>query len=458
LVLVNPSRLGIALQSASWRLQRRDQPVLAADGLSIQLPHVELTRGTDDLLDYTPKLSAQAITTLSDSPPLNLYRVLDLKRPQVFISAINFITPPERGKLEPHTGTSKKIVWDVQYRVDASYLVNPARLSYRWTITSDPPSAANPPVLITTSIPEMQYSLEYALPHKNTYVYKLAVTVTNEHDLEQARAEWEIRLPQPTALIVGHIEVLQQGRTGPLNPHRFTGSVATGFLRGALRYHWSVQDWEVRQQSPADRDTFSFEYDFSPIMPSLDPFAAAIRGPLVKVTVTDEAGQIAEDAYQLGQLDGGWRRMGEWLRDLARLARIGDRDWLEPRPRQPDLSSILDQAVDTMRSRLARDLSGRRPESLEAHGATNAREITDVDVRVRAAHLTRSKWPLLTQSHETRSAEEVGPLAREVSRVIEEAGLAWRGRVGAGRRGGDRRKAAVIGLMDAINRLGAGER
>src|SRR5205085_10320817 len=135
-------------------------------------------------------------------------------------------------------------------------------------IESLPTAPANPAQVISgRNISDAAFDLEYALPNKNSYLYKVSLVVTDEHELEQAFTIREINLPHPNALIMlaRPLQELRPQTPGQNALYRFEGRAALSSLYGNIRYDWMLANrngWAVGNQGPNDRDTFNFDFEY----------------------------------------------------------------------------------------------------------------------------------------------------------------------------------------------------
>lgn len=352
-VLSHQSRPGLAIQNVTWRLQRRDQPDLVSNNNPVGFHNVELTHGANGNIDYHPQLSADIVVNVQGGAPLPIRRVLDLQRPHV---AMEIVDPPRVGQLAANAGGLKKIVWDVRCRTQTANFINPNALTYQWTIEPLLAMPTNPArALGGRNVSEIQFDLEYALPNKNAYVYKVSVAVTDQHGIEQAAAAREINIPRPNALIllVAPLQEVRARAPGQNAIYRFVGHAALSNLYGNMAYHWTMANtngWAISNQGPINQATFTFdfEYNFPLGAPEFPP-----AGPVVEIIVTDEAGQTAVDSVDVSLfvpgVAGGFRRAFDQLRHL-----LDDMRALNPKgvtPRGPIFEGIIETIDTEMRLR-----------------------------------------------------------------------------------------------------------
>lgn len=416
LVLSQQSRSGIVLQNVAWRFQRRDQPDSVSNANPVLFADVELTRGADRQLDYHPQLAAEAALNIPGSAPVSILRVLDLKRPQV---ALEVVAPPLQGVLSAHVGPLKKVVWQARYRATTRDFVNPAGLSYQWTVEPIPPDASNPAeVRAGQKLTDQDFAFEYALPNKNTYLYKLSLVVTDEHGIEQGVAICEINLPRPHALILAARPLAELRAPTPTQNglYRLEGRVAASSFYGNLAYRWAVTDnhgWAVSNQGPADRDIFSFDFEYSYPLADFPP-----EGPVVEVTVTDEAGQVAQDAVDVSFfVPGVGAAHSRAFQELMRLLK----NLRDPTPRGfPSRPPISERMIDDITQEI------------------NERE------DIVAGLIARVVQP----------GDDAGTFVKDVSQFMQEFTLGWKGR-----NGNDRpMKSALVDAMHSnVNRRDGGE-
>lgn len=372
-VLSNQSRPDLAIESVSWRLQRSGQSDLTANGNPLTFANVELVRGPNGKFDYHPQLAADVAINIPGSAPLVVRRVLDLRQPKVLIELLAL---PTQGVLSPHSGGRKKITWHARCRAKAAGFIKSRSLTYDWTIDPIPADPANAVSISGRDLSEVDFDLEYALPNKNTYIYKVSVTVTDEHGLEQAIAGLEINLPRPSAhiVLVGPLQVLRQPSSGVNGLYRFEGSAAVASMYGTLAYDWRVSNtngWAVTNQSRSDKEIFSFEFEYYfPL--GLQGFPLA--GPVVEVTVTDEAGQTANDSLDVSvsvpgvqsAFNRAFRQSLRWLNDMREPTFMG----LIPIPPISDgtLETIITQLKQRQESLLLGTVARVPPSAEDSKG------------------------------------------------------------------------------------------
>lgn len=396
LVLVGQSP-GIAFQRVDWKLQRRDQQDLVSGGNAVvDFRAVELSRGRDGQLDYHPQLLAEAI--VPGAAPVSIRRVLDLQQPQVRLERISPQGFPEGGfpgRLLPHQGLLKKVVWTVRCRVTVDGFLTPPDLQYSWTLIPGGPNQQNRVEssgagTMIGAQQDLSFELEYALPEKDTYSYWLSVVVTDGHQIGRAVATREIRLLGPSARIVGHVDVLRPPDAGGTGLYRFTGDAATARLYDPLSYQWSVDNQArgaISNQSQDDLHGYGFDFEYN----MLDLDGLPPPGPQVTLVVRDVAGQIARGTVDVSDLvpevsRARSRAFAQLTRMLRRLGELEAR-WksvLEPRlptgPLPPGPETIIDQfeRIEKLHSRIGRARITEKPEDVPRLAEETSRLMDEV--------------------------------------------------------------------------------